>query len=145
MRWQWFRKTRADRPWTDLELPSHPNALALFAVAVATEVGNGNNTLFWSDRWLHGSSIESLAPPVVASISPRIRNERTVTDALENGVWVQDVRNGAGLSWHGIREILKSWDCLRNFTLSDQEDHHIWKFEASGCYPNQHIGLTSMV
>lgn len=23
MRWQWFKKTRADHPWTDLELPAH--------------------------------------------------------------------------------------------------------------------------
>jgi hypothetical protein len=26
LRWQWFKKTRADRPWTDLELPSHLNS-----------------------------------------------------------------------------------------------------------------------
>jgi len=39
LRWQWFKKTRADRPRTDLELPSHPNSLALFAIAIITEVG----------------------------------------------------------------------------------------------------------
>jgi hypothetical protein len=57
IRWQWFKKTRADRPWTDLELPSHPNSIALFTIAVTTEVGNGNNTLFWTDRWLCWSVI----------------------------------------------------------------------------------------
>jgi len=49
IRWQRF-KTRADRPWTDLELPLHPNSIALFTIAVTTEVGNGNNTLFWTDH-----------------------------------------------------------------------------------------------
>ena len=44
--WQWHKKTKVDRPWTDLELPSHPNSLALFAIAVSTELGNGKNTLF---------------------------------------------------------------------------------------------------
>ena len=34
-RWQWHKKTRTNRPWTDLELPSHPNSLALFADDVA--------------------------------------------------------------------------------------------------------------
>ncbi|GJN24054.1 hypothetical protein PR202_gb11765 [Eleusine coracana subsp. coracana] len=91
MRWQWFRKTREDRPWTDLELPSNPNALALFAIATYTEVGNGNNTLFWSDRWLHGFSIENLAPAVFNSIAPRIRKTWTVAEALDGAVWVQDV------------------------------------------------------
>jgi hypothetical protein len=46
LRWQWLRKTRADRPWTDLELPSHPNSLVFFAIAIITEVGNENNTHF---------------------------------------------------------------------------------------------------
>jgi hypothetical protein len=46
IRWQWHKKVRADRPWIDLELPSHPNAMALFSAIVVTEVGNGNNTLF---------------------------------------------------------------------------------------------------
>lgn len=53
LRRQWFKKTRADRPWTDLELPPHPNSLALLAIAIITEVDNGNRTFFWTDRWLH--------------------------------------------------------------------------------------------
>lgn len=65
-RWQWYKKTRVDRPWNDLELPSHPNTLALFAIAVDTEIGDGNNTLFWTDKWLHGSSVENLAPLICA-------------------------------------------------------------------------------
>jgi len=65
IRWQWF-KTRADRPWTDLELPLHSNSIALFTIAVTTEVENGNNTIFWTDHWLHGYSIENLAPTVFA-------------------------------------------------------------------------------
>jgi hypothetical protein len=69
IRWQWFKKTKADRPWVDLELPSHPNSIALFAIAVTTEVGNGHSTLFWTDRWLHGCLIESLAPAVFACVS----------------------------------------------------------------------------
>jgi hypothetical protein len=36
----------------------------LFSIAVSTELGNGNNTLFSSDRWLHGCSLENLAPEV---------------------------------------------------------------------------------
>ena len=49
MRWQLLKKTRADRPWVDLELPCHANTLALFSIAVTTQVGNGKNTLFWTD------------------------------------------------------------------------------------------------
>jgi hypothetical protein len=74
MRWQWLKKTQADRPWVDLELPCHANTMALFAIATTTQVGNGMNTLFWSDPWLHGCSIADLAPLVVACVQPPIRN-----------------------------------------------------------------------
>jgi len=52
MRWLWIEKTKPDRPWAGLEVPVHSNTAALFAVSVVTSVGNGENTLFWSDRWL---------------------------------------------------------------------------------------------
>jgi hypothetical protein len=42
------------------------------------------NTLFWTDRWLHGCSIEKLAPTVFAHVSPRICKSHTVADALTN-------------------------------------------------------------
>jgi len=136
IRWQWFTKTKADRPWSDLELPSHPNSLALFTIAVATEVGNGHNTLFWTDRWLHGCSVENLAPTVFACVSPRIRKSRresrTVAEALTNVEWPRDIQGG--LSWTGIREFLQLWDCLLGINLTDQEDCHTWRLDASGCY-----------
>jgi hypothetical protein len=135
IRWQWFKKTRADRPWTDLELPSHPNSIALFTIAVTTEVGNGNNTLFWTDRWLHGCSIENLAPTVFACVPPRIRKTRTVAEALNNGEWPRDIQGG--LSWVGIGEYLQLWDYLIEIALTDQEDRHIWRLDASGCYSSK--------
>jgi hypothetical protein len=47
------KKTRADRPWVDLELPCQANTIALFAIATTRQVGNGRTTQFWTDRWLH--------------------------------------------------------------------------------------------
>ncbi|GJN27929.1 hypothetical protein PR202_gb15995 [Eleusine coracana subsp. coracana] len=135
IRWQWFRKTRIDQPWTDLELPSHPNALALFTIAVTTKVGNGKNTLFWTDRWLFGYSIADLAPLVLAKVPATNRNRRTVADALNNDNWAHDIQGG--LCWIGIRELLRLWDCLMGITLTEEEDQHTWRFEASGCYSSK--------
>jgi hypothetical protein len=135
IRWQWFKKTKADRPWSDLELPSHPDSIDLFATAVTTEVGNGHNTLFWTDRWLHGCSIENFAPTVFACVPPRIRKSRTVAEALTNVEWPRDIQGG--LSWTGIREFLQLWDCLMGINLTDQEDRHTWRLDASGCYSSK--------
>jgi len=134
-RWQWHKKTRTNRPWTDLELPSHPNSLALFAIAVNTEVGNGHNTLFWSDKWLHGCSVENLAPAVFAYVPPRVRKRQSVADALTNNKWVTEIRGG--LTWNVIREFLQLWDCVQDFELNEMEDRHVWRLESGGCYSSK--------
>lgn len=94
MRWQWLQKTWADRPWIGLELRCHVNMLALFTIVITSQVGNGNNTLFWTDRWLHGCSIEDLASSVVACVTPRSKRNRTVAQALENDDWMSEVQGG---------------------------------------------------
>jgi hypothetical protein len=133
--WQWHKKTQVDRPWIDLELPSHPNSLALFAIAVSTDLGNGKNTLFWSDKWLHGSSLENLAPVVFASVPSRIRKRQTVAEALDNNKWVSAIHGG--LSWIGIREFLQLWDCVQGIELNELEDRHILNLEPGGCYSSK--------
>ena len=134
VRWQWLKKTKADRPWSDLELPTHPNSIALSSIAVTTEIGNGQNTLFWTDRWQHGCSIENLAPTVFAHVSPRIRKRRTVAEALSNVQWARDIHGGLSI---GIREFLQLCDCLMSITLTDQEDCHIWRLDSNGCYSSK--------
>ncbi|GJN28714.1 hypothetical protein PR202_gb16871 [Eleusine coracana subsp. coracana] len=83
---------------------------------------------------MHGYSIESLAPLVFTVVAPRIRKTRTISEAFENETWLDDIRRGGGLSWLGILEFLRLWDCIMGFELNDQEDRHIWTLDASGCY-----------
>jgi len=115
MRWLWIEKTKPDRPWAGLEVPVHSNTVALFAVSLVTSVGNGENTLFWSDRWLHGCSIENLAPNVFKCIPARLRKARTVKDALHELTWVSDIRGALG--WQGLVEYLDLWDVLTDVIL----------------------------
>ena len=68
-------------------------------MAVKTELGNGNNTLFWTDKWIHGCSVENLAPLVFAGVPLRVRKRQTVAEALTNNGWVSVIRGGL-LDWH---------------------------------------------
>lgn len=87
-----------------MEVPVHPNASALFAISVVTNVGSGNDTLFRSSRWLLGKSIEELAPNVFRTVTVRTRKKRTVAEALVDNTWVFDIRGA--LNWHGLMSIL---------------------------------------
>jgi hypothetical protein len=55
---------------------------AFFSTAMLTEIRNGSSTLFWQDRWIHGKKIEDLAPRLIAAVPNRIKNNRTVLEAL---------------------------------------------------------------
>uniref|UniRef100_A0A0A9EUV3 Reverse transcriptase zinc-binding domain-containing protein n=1 Tax=Arundo donax TaxID=35708 RepID=A0A0A9EUV3_ARUDO len=78
MRWLWLRKTQPDKPWASFPIQVHESVQALFAVAIISNVGDGSNTLFWTDNWLHGSSLATLAPHIFALVPKWTRNRRTV-------------------------------------------------------------------
>lgn len=143
MRWLWIEKTKPDRPWGGLEIPVHSNSRAMFAISIATSIGNGENTLFWIDRWLHGCCLEELAPDVYKSVPLRVRKTRTVAQALQAQSWVSDIRGA--LSWHGLHDYLELWDALSNIMLNTMEDQHQWRFEASGHFTTKSAYRTFLV
>jgi len=129
MRWLWIEKTKPERSWAGLKIPVHMNTSAMFAISVVTSVGNGENTMFWTDRWIHGCRLQDLAPNVFKSVPPRLRNKRTVAEAFHELTWVADIRGALG--WHGLAEYLQLWDMLSNIALNDNTDVHQWRFEPS--------------
>jgi len=132
MRWLWIEKTKPDWSWADLEVPVHPNTSAMFAISIVTTVGNGWNTLFWTDRWLHGCCLEDLAPNIFSCVPLKLRRTRTVFEAMQDHTWVRDIRSALG--WRGLVEYLELWDNMAGFVLNTTDDIHHWKFEASGIY-----------
>ncbi|WVZ96858.1 hypothetical protein U9M48_042441 [Paspalum notatum var. saurae] len=57
MRWLWLSKTDISRSWAGLDTIIQPQAKALFAISVVSQVGSGSHKLFWADKWVHGTSI----------------------------------------------------------------------------------------
>lgn len=133
MRWLWLSKTDPGRPWAAFNIKVHPNVTAMFAISVSSLVGDGRTTLFWKDRWLHGKSIEELAPALVPFVNKRARSRRTVNEAMQDLRWVGDI--AGGLSVPAILDYLELWDTLENVQLlENQPDQHLWTPESSGTY-----------
>jgi exonuclease III len=136
IRWLWFGKTDPNKPWAAFSVTTHKNAQALFALAVTTAVGNGRNTKFWTDRWLNGSSIEQLAPHLFACVPKRRAKRRTVSEALLDDNWVQDIQGHRSVAV--MAEYLEIWDMIQEVVLQPEvEDVHKWRFEASGVFSTQ--------
>jgi hypothetical protein len=133
IRWLWLQKTEPDRPWTSLPIQVPDKAKALFSVAMQTEIGDGANTLFWSDHWLHGQRVADLAPRLLAAVLKRRINNRTVSEALTAAKWVSDIQGA--LTVGVITEFLHLWDLILKFELRQGvNDIHFWRLAADKKY-----------
>jgi hypothetical protein len=70
-----------------------------------TKVGDGSNTMFWSDKRQHGKRIAYLAPKLFDTIPKRYINNRTVQEAILTRRWVSDRSSPSG-GFHRISSTL---------------------------------------
>ncbi|WVZ50728.1 hypothetical protein U9M48_001955 [Paspalum notatum var. saurae] len=133
IRWLWLQKTDSARPWEGLPIQVPRNAQALFAATLHIKVGNGEDTLFWTDRWLNGSSIAELAPNLVLTVSRKSRKQCTVSQALASRRWVTDIRGA--LTVQVLVEYLKIWELVDGVILQPEvPDQFSWRLTQSGLY-----------
>jgi hypothetical protein len=88
-------------------------------VAIISEVGNGRNTLFWTDRWLHGQSLAQLVPNLYGSVPNRAR-KRTVFEAMTELRWARDIRGAITVAV--LAEYFRMWDLLSEVVLQPDVD-----------------------
>jgi hypothetical protein len=100
-------------------------------VAVISQVGKHNDTLFWTDNWLHGRSVKTLDPIVFALVSKRIAIKRLVSEALVDHMWVSDIRGA--LTTRVIWEFVELFQIVDDVILHPEiPDAHIWSLSPSG-------------
>jgi hypothetical protein len=105
----------------------------MFHASVSVQVGMGNATLFWSDRWLDGSTVADLAPDVCAAVSSRVRRTRTVTEVMYNVQWIRDISDS--LSMQALAQYVALWEHMQGVHLSAcVQDHFMWKLTTSQQY-----------
>jgi hypothetical protein len=62
-----------------------------------SEVGNGANILFWTDKWINGRRIADIAPRLLSTNPERIAGKRTMQEALLNRRWIAYIRGSLDL------------------------------------------------
>jgi hypothetical protein len=114
-RWLWLKKTEPHRTWASLDIQVPDQVQAFFKIAICSEVENGEDTLFWIDRWLHGQCIADLAPSLFAAIPQGRRKQQTLQSALLNQAWITDIQGN--LSADIITDYIQLWDLLDEVQL----------------------------
>jgi hypothetical protein len=96
-------------------------------------VGNGESTLFWTDRWINGRSAGDIAPEVMSLVPTRRRNSRKVSEALQEDAWISDVEGD--LSIDGWMQCSLLWEAIEGVPRAgDRPDQFAWRGAASGKY-----------
>ena len=86
-------------------------------------MGNGKNTIFWTDRWLLGKRLDQTFPHLFGAVAARAK-KRTVHDALVENRWIFDIRGA--LTINVLIEYLRLWEKLSGFELqAEVDDTHI--------------------
>lgn len=104
------KKTDSNRPWHGLNFHIPKQVRRFFASSIITMIGDGTNTLFWSDKCLARGCIMDIAPAVASKVGKSALSTRTVAQALENWQWVNDIK--ALLSLIGVQQFLQLWDAI---------------------------------
>lgn len=126
VRWVWKDRQEGHWPRTSKRV-----ALAIFQAATVINLGNGQSTYFWTDRWLQGVSIQTIAPAVFASVSARKR-KTLVAQALPGNAWVRHIT--APLTMQVLVEVERICDLLDNVQLSHEPDTFSWSLTSDGDY-----------
>ena len=131
--WRWFMKTDTSKPWFGLPIQIPARAAALFKMAVEVTIGNGEDTLFWTDKWLQGRCVADLALEIYHAIPKRVAKRRTVSQAVHNRSWVSNIKGA--LTVQVLFEYLHIWELLEEVIIQpDTPDTLVWRLSSSGCY-----------
>jgi hypothetical protein len=103
-----------------------------FSTVLVSEVGNGANTLFWTDKWISWQRICDIAPRLFQCIPKRI-TKRTVQEALLNRRWISDIKGA--LLVGVLVDYLQLWNLISEIVLQPSiEDKHVFSIAPDGIY-----------
>jgi hypothetical protein len=66
-------------------------AVEVFQSLARFTIGDGRRVLFWRNRWIDGRTAEEIAPAVVALVPTRRKNNRIVSEAINENAWIADI------------------------------------------------------
>jgi hypothetical protein len=76
-----------------------------------------------------------IAPLIAAAVLMKIKEVRTVQQALTSHFWVQDIQRNLSLA--EIEQYLQLWEVIESFQLQNSNDQHVWIFSNNGLYTSK--------
>jgi hypothetical protein len=145
LRWDWLRKYDPSRTWVNLPSSTDKVSQALFRASTLPVLGDGSRTLFWRDQWIHGLSVQQIAPAVFAAVPTAKARSRTVASGLTNRAWVSDIAGAPTVQV--VLQYLELWERVLSVQLvPGTPDSVVWrwssdcKYSAASAYGAMFLG-----
>lgn len=130
--WLWFKRTDTRRPWSALPLDCEPQVQAMFDASTQVQLADGNKALFWTDKWLNGTSIQLCAPDLYHSCQQESATNKD-SEALQGNRWIRDIT--APMTIMALAQYLELWPNLQAIELLDGvADRITWRWTSTGQY-----------
>lgn len=81
--WPSMGRVMVDKPWREFNIQVPPDSMALFRAAMKINLGDGEQALFWDDRWLEEGRIPDLAPNLIKFVNKRVIKVRTIKEGID--------------------------------------------------------------
>lgn len=130
MRWLWIQRTEPDNPLLSIAIEVPRQARSMFYISTCSILGNGEHTLFWTNKWAHGKSLDQLMPTVMPFVRRRGWKRCTVREALTNNSWIHDIVGG--LPMLVTDQVLQLMDIIVEVRLTEQQDQQICTPSSTG-------------
>lgn len=105
----------------------------MFDALIEVKVVDGNNTLFWTDRWLKGTSIQLAAPDLFRAINCIAMHKRMVQEDLQGIQWVTDVTGTMTIMT--LAQYFEFWPNIQELQLQEGfVDKITWRWTSNKQY-----------
>jgi hypothetical protein len=89
-------------------------------------------------KWINGKTIEDIAPEVFLAINPEIKARRIVSQDLNAGKWIEDIKRP--ISINNFLQVLNIWEACSIIHLNPKEyDKWTWLWEADGVFSTKSV------
>jgi hypothetical protein len=103
------------------------------------EVGNGENTRFWEDKWLGDKSLAQQYPSLYGVVQCK---QVTVASVLgQNPLGIEFRRSLTGFRWERWLHLVSR---LMDVSLSSEQDKFVWSLTTSGVFTVKSMYLDYM-
>lgn len=112
LQWEWLSRTARDSCWSSLPSRSEKSVVAMAAISMTVNIGDGASAKLWTDSW---ASVDPLCLYTLYAAISRAGKKRSIKDGIFQHRWARDIVGAP--TTQVLCQYLRVWAILRDVVL----------------------------